>query len=126
MSARQDRGCSASGSGRPLVQFGTDARKADNHDAPGYDGFEPERQICQDEGADRRPDLAFLPGGHWPLNHAFDLNGVRFASLDATEVGRMDEAQQRWLFNTMKGAGPTRILFGHLPLWPFAVGAKPR
>lgn len=95
-----------------------------NHDASGYDGFQMERQIYEEEWADRKPDLAFLPGGHWPLNYAFDLGGVRFASLNATEVGRMDEAQQRWLADTMGGAGPTRILFSHLPLWPFAVGRE--
>lgn len=95
-----------------------------NHDASGYEGFEMERQIFAEKWADRQPDLEFRAGGHWPFHYAFDLDGVRFASLDATEVGRMDTGQQAWLADAMAGAGPTRILFSHLPLWPFTVGRE--
>lgn len=95
-----------------------------NHDASGYAGFERERRIFAEEWRARRPDLAFLPGGNWPFDYAFDLEGVRFAALDATTVGPLDAGQQRRLSAAMEGAGPVRVVFSHLPLWPFAVGRE--
>jgi hypothetical protein len=52
------------------------------------------------------------------------MGGVRFASLDATTVGALSSDQEDWLAGTMKDAGPTRIVFSHLPLWPVAIGRE--
>jgi hypothetical protein len=95
-----------------------------NHDASAYSGFERERAIYEDEWRERRPDLPFVDGEEYPFSYAFDLGGVRFASLDVTTIGPLEADEARWLSNAMGGAGPTRILFSHLPLWPFATGRE--
>lgn len=95
-----------------------------NHDASGYDGFERERRIYAEEWRARRPDLDFVPGGDYPFFYAFDLGGVRFVSLDVTTVGPIAPAQMTKLRATMASAPAARVVFSHLPLWPFATGRE--
>jgi hypothetical protein len=64
-----------------------------------------------------------LPEGTWET-YAFNLGGVRFTSLDATTIGALSSDQESWLAETMSTAGPTRIVFSHLPLWPVAIGRE--
>jgi Icc-related predicted phosphoesterase len=95
-----------------------------NHDASAYDGFERERKLYAETWAAHRPDLEYVGADGYPFAYAFDLGDVRFASLDATTVGALSPEQEDWLRETMVGAGPTRIVFSHLPLWPVAVGRE--
>jgi len=91
-----------------------------NHDASAYTGFEKERKIYGEEWRARRPDVAFAGLDGYPFFYAFDLDGVRFVSLDVTTVGPLDATQMSGLDKAVNGAGPLRIAFSHLPLWEFA------
>lgn len=95
-----------------------------NHDASAYDGFERERRLYAETWAAHRPDLDYVGADGYPFTYAFDIGDVRFASLDATTVGALARGQETWLKDMMKDAGPTRIVFSHLPLWPVAVGRE--
>lgn len=95
-----------------------------NHDASAYRGFARERRIYAEEWTARRPDLHFLPGSRYPFDYAFDLQKVRLVSMDVTTVGAIDAEQMRWLDRILEGSAETRIVFSHLPLWPFAVGRE--
>jgi len=91
-----------------------------NHDASGYERFARERAIFADEWRDRRPDVTFLDGTGYPFFYAFEVNGIRFASLDATTLGPLRGDQHDRLRRAFAGARTT-ITFSHLPLFPFAV-----
>ena len=95
-----------------------------NHDGSAYHGFEAERRIYADEWLDRRPALRFTGPDTYPFFYAFDIGPARIVSIDATTTGRLDPDQMRALESVFDGAGPARIVFGHLPLWPFAVGRE--
>ena len=95
-----------------------------NHDASDYAGFESERRIYGEEWRARRPHFALVEGGDFPFFYAFDMGGIRFVSLDATRVGRLDAAQMAALPSSFEGAGPTRIVFSHLPMRPFSEGRE--
>ncbi|OSQ42898.1 metallophosphoesterase family protein [Marivita geojedonensis] len=91
-----------------------------NHDGSAYPGFEMERDIYRQEWIARRPDLRYVEADTYPFFYAFDIGPARIVSLDATRVGRLDEAQMQALGTAFDGAGPARIVFSHIPLWPFA------
>ncbi|MEX5728711.1 hypothetical protein Ga0609869_002064 [Rhodovulum iodosum] len=95
-----------------------------NHDASAYHGFERERRIYAEQWRGRRPDVEFIDGADYPFFYAFDLGGVRFVSLDVTTVGPLRPAQMQRLETALADAGPARIVFSHLPLWPFAQGRE--
>jgi hypothetical protein len=95
-----------------------------NHDASAYGGFERERQLYAETWAAHRPDLDYVGEDCYPFAYAFDIGDVRFASIDATTVGALAPEQETWLRDTMAGAGSTRIVFSHLPVWPVAVGRE--
>lgn len=91
-----------------------------NHDASAYGGFERERAIYAEAWEGRRPQVSFVDDREYPFYYVFDLGGVRFASLDATVVGALPAQQMDWLEQDMQGGVKLRIVFSHLPLWPFA------
>lgn len=95
-----------------------------NHDASGYSGFEDERRIYADEWRERRPNVRFAEGGEYPFHYAFNMAGVQFISLDATIIGRLDKTQRNWLGDLSTQGVKARIVFSHLPLWPFAQGRE--
>ena len=104
----------------PLAQAGIPlAVTPGNHDASAYGGFEDERRIFGEQWRARRPDLRFLDGSDYPFFYAFEMDGVRFASLDATTLGPLRGDQMARLSSVMTGA-PAAVTFSHLPLWPFA------
>ena len=104
----------------PLAQAGIPlAVTPGNHDASAYGGFEGERKIFGEEWRARKPDLRFLDGADYPFFYAFEMEGVRFASLDATTLGPLRGDQMARLSKVMKGSEPA-VTFSHLPLWPFA------
>ncbi|PRY73278.1 metallophosphoesterase family protein [Marivita geojedonensis] len=95
-----------------------------NHDASAYDAFRAERNVYAKEWRDRRPDVSFSSDEEYPFSYAFDVDGVRFVSLDVTTVGPLSADQVVKLESVFEGAGETRIVFSHLPLWEFAQGRE--
>ncbi|MGJ8586189.1 MAG: metallophosphoesterase family protein [Marinosulfonomonas sp.] len=95
-----------------------------NHDASAYGGFEREREIFAEEWRARRPAVQFVDAQNYPFHYAFDLGGVRFASLDITTLGTLDFGQDQWLARVMSDGPKTRIVFSHIPFWPFAQGRE--
>jgi 3',5'-cyclic AMP phosphodiesterase CpdA len=94
-----------------------------NHDASAYTGFKHEREIYRDEWLPRKPDLQYLDDTDYPFFYAFEMNGVRFVSLDATVLGPLRGDQLQRLERVAKGAH-TVVTFSHLPQWPFAVNRE--
>lgn len=90
-----------------------------NHDASAYGGFEGERRIFGEEWRARKPALRFSDDSDYPFFYAFEMGGVRFASLDATTLGPLRGDQMARLSRVVAGSGPA-VTFSHLPLWPFA------
>lgn len=98
-----------------------------NHDASGYSPFRLERQIYAERWSGWLADLDMFESDGAPFNFAFELEGVLFLSLDAATVGPLDPGQRSWLKDVLERAGPrhrARIVFGHLPIWPIAVGRE--
>nr|WP_254437493.1 metallophosphoesterase [Ruegeria arenilitoris] len=91
-----------------------------NHDASAYRGFERERKIYAEEWAPRKPDVDFLVSDDYPFFYAFEMQGVTFASLDATTLGPLSGDQQDRLVELGANGNPV-VTFSHLPLWPFAI-----
>ena len=94
-----------------------------NHDASNAKKFKLEREIYQQQWMEREPDLHFIDKSHYPFYYAFSLKNVLFISLDATMVGHLPQAQKDWLKKILMDAENKyrqRIVFSHLPLWPFA------
>jgi hypothetical protein len=98
-----------------------------NHDASAYKGFDQERTIYAEQWQAHRPEIALLDAGGYPFYYAFVLGDVLFISLDATVVGSPPEQQMTWLRRLLEKHGPDyqrRVVFSHLPLWPFARGRE--
>ena len=94
-----------------------------NHDASGYARFARERDIYAAQWAARKPDLSFIDDADYPFFYAFELGGVRFASLDATTLGPLRGDQHDRLRAAFDETQVT-ITFSHLPLFPFAIGRE--
>ncbi len=97
-----------------------------NHDASGYPAYAHERAVYVEQWLPRRPPLAFQDGEHYPLRYSFVKGSALFIALDATTVGPLDDAQMAWLDRELsRGAHhPVKIVFGHVPLYPFAEGRR--
>ena len=95
-----------------------------NHDASAYNAFVEERMIYAEEWRDIRPDVTFVADEGYPFFYAFDVEGVRFVSLDVTTVGPLSPNKLAELNSALEGAGETRIAFSHLPLWEFTQGRE--
>jgi 3',5'-cyclic AMP phosphodiesterase CpdA len=95
-----------------------------NHDASGYAGYEGERDVFEATWADRKPDLDFVDDAHYPFRYAFRMNNVLFVSLDDTLVGPLDSAQSAWLADVLDTPAAARIVYGHVPLYPFTEGRQ--
>lgn len=96
-----------------------------NHDGSAYRGFELERDIFAAQWEARRPGVRFVDDGAYPFYYAFALGEVLFVSVDATVVGRLPQRQMDWLRGLLEAEGPRyryRVVFSHVPLWPFAEG----
>ena len=98
-----------------------------NHDGSGYQGFELERAIFAEQWQPRRPALQFVDAGDYPFNYAFSAGEVLFLAVDATKVGHLSDPQMAWIEATLDRHGPRyrwRVVFSHLPVWPFAKGRE--
>ena len=96
-----------------------------NHDASGYSSYAEERSIYVDEWSSRRPDVAFVADADYPLRYAFRLGPALFVSLDDTTVGSLSANQMSWLDSVLAADdAEITIVYGHLPLYPFAEGRE--
>ncbi len=98
-----------------------------NHDASAYASFSLEREIYNEQWQARKPGLQYIDDEHYPFYYAFATGGILFVSLDATSVGHLPNEQKVWLNKLLTERGKQysqRVVFGHLPLWPFAIGRE--
>jgi 3',5'-cyclic AMP phosphodiesterase CpdA len=97
-----------------------------NHDASGYPAFAGERAIYEREWLARRPSIELADGSHYPFRYSFVLGPALFVALDATLVGPLDAEQMAWLDRELARHAdvPVKIVFGHVPLYPFAIGRE--
>lgn len=98
-----------------------------NHDGSAYQGFRLERAIYAEQWTARRPDVRFLDDAHYPFRYAFAKGDTLFVALDVTTVGHLASAQMQWLRELLARHGrgfQHRVVFSHLPLWPFAHGRE--
>ncbi|MBC8067208.1 MAG: metallophosphoesterase, partial [Deltaproteobacteria bacterium] len=97
-----------------------------NHDASGYPAFVAERELFVQQWQARKPALDYLDDSAYPLRYSFFAGPALFVALDDTTVGPLDDEQMGWLGDQLAQGDdhPTKIVFGHLPLWPFAQGRE--
>jgi 3',5'-cyclic AMP phosphodiesterase CpdA len=98
-----------------------------NHDGSAYPGFKLERHIYGEQWQARRPAVAFVDAAHYPYYYAFAVADVLFVSLDATTLGELAPEQMGWLRELLSRQGGgyrQRIVFSHVPLWPFTQGRE--
>ena len=96
-----------------------------NHDASSGARFQLERAIYREQWLARRPAVDFVDAADYPFHYAFSLGPVLFVSLDATHVGHLSSREKQWLESLLERHGQRfkhRVVFSHLPLWPFAEG----
>jgi 3',5'-cyclic AMP phosphodiesterase CpdA len=94
-----------------------------NHDGSAYPRFELERSIFAEQWQANKPQVEFVEDAHYPFHYAFAWQDTLFVSLDATRPGALSEDQKNWLNDLFTGAGrryPRKVVFSHLPLWPFS------
>ncbi len=98
-----------------------------NHDASAYESFVLEREAYRRQWTDRKPSVHFVDQAQYPFHYAFSIGDVLFVSLDVTRVGAVDEDQKRWLDQLLgreAGRFRHRIVFSHLPIYPFTQGRE--
>jgi len=98
-----------------------------NHDGSAYHGFELERRIYGEQWSARRPAVSFVDAAHYPYYYAFAAGDALFVALDATTLGELAPEQMAWLRDLLAQHGgkyKQRIVFNHVPLWPFAQGRE--
>ncbi len=95
-----------------------------NHDASGYSGYANERAIFEDEWLVRKPAVDFVDDSDYPLRYAFTMGDTLFVSLDDTTVGALSSEQMRWLDGVLDTPARVRVVYGHVPLYPFAEGRE--
>jgi len=98
-----------------------------NHDGSAYAGFELERRIYGEQWGGRKPAVRFVDDGQYPYYYAFGAGDALFVSLDATILGHLPGAQMDWLRDLLARHGGDyrrRVIFSHVPLWPFAQGRE--
>jgi 3',5'-cyclic AMP phosphodiesterase CpdA len=93
-----------------------------NHDGSGYAAFVLEREIFKNQWPVQEQNLNFVDNSNYPLFYAFTLNNILFISLDATKILKLDQTQMQWLEQllTQNGKYKTKVVFGHMPLFPVA------
>lgn len=113
---------------RPLAEAGLPfAVTPGNHDASNGQRFALERALYRAQWLPRKPAVAFIDATDYPFNYAFRVGEVLFISLDATHVGHIAPQRRAWLDMLLQTQGPSfqhRVVFSHVPLWPFAVGRE--
>lgn len=91
-----------------------------NHDASGYIKFAYEREIYTKEWLNHIPEVTFVEDSNYPFYYAFEMANTLFVSLDNTRVEGLGQIQKSWLANILATDSQNTIVFGHLPIVPFA------
>jgi 3',5'-cyclic AMP phosphodiesterase CpdA len=106
-----------------------------NHDASASAGFKRERDEYAaawnalpvtrfNSGRDPSEQIQFLSGvkQNYPFYYAVTMGPALFIGLDATLPGQLPAAQFAWLKDVLErsAAFKVKIVFGHVPLFPFA------
>lgn len=98
-----------------------------NHDAAWSPRFALDRSVYREQWLPRQPKLEFVAGSEWPFRYGFTLGDVLFISLDVPFTGPLPESERRWLQALLDGPAAKqrrRMVFSHVPLWPFSVGRE--
>ena len=97
-----------------------------NHDASGYPSFALERDIFVQQWLPRKPAVDYVDDADYPLRYSFRAGPALFVSLDSTTVGPLGAEQMTWLDAQLQAGAdmPVKIVYGHVPLVPFAVGRE--
>ena len=95
-----------------------------NHDASAYEPFWPEREVYAETWEAHKPDLDYIDDSAYPFRYAFKKEGVIFIALDITKTEPIDKTQRDWLKALLADTRveDTIVVFGHIPLLPFAGG----
>ena len=112
----------------PLARAGIPFAPAPgNHDASEEEAFNLERKVFEEQWVGRAPAVRFIDRDHYPFRYAFSMGDALFLALDATRVRSLPPAQLTWLQKLLNEPGDhfeSRVVFGHLPNWPVAVGRE--
>jgi 3',5'-cyclic AMP phosphodiesterase CpdA len=112
----------------PLLQAGLPlAVTPGNHDGSSGARFALEREVYRAQWLQRRPALDFVAAGGYPFDYAFRLGANLFVAIDATFVGPLSPTQRAWVERVLHEGGrdaAQRVVFSHVPLWPFAHGRE--
>jgi len=97
-----------------------------NHDASAYKAYAVEREIFIDQWKAHRPALEYVDESQYPLYYSFKMGQAFFIALDATMKGALGNEQRTWVKQQLEVAAsyPIKIVFGHVPLFPFATGRE--
>lgn len=99
-----------------------------NHDASVAPRYSTERDVYREVWLRYEPAVEFLDRANYPFNYAFGVKDVLFISLDATRPGPLSHRQKDWLrilLDTHGAQFRRRVLFSHLPIWPFTQETSP-
>ncbi len=93
-----------------------------NHDGTNRPGFEAERAMYNETWRRYKPDLNYVDDKHYPRRYAYLHEGVLFVSIDASTVGKLSSSHRKWLESVLRKQRDvkTKIVYGHVPLYPFA------
>ncbi len=108
----------------PLIKAGLSfAVTPGNHDGSAYPNFKKERELFKSEWKKFKPKLNFLDDQFYPEYYSFIVKGALFISLDTTIIGNIPEKQMNWLKSELakRTDYKVKILFAHVPLFPFAM-----
>ena len=98
-----------------------------NHDASAYSAYHKERMTYKKQWeGDYRPKVKMLNTHGFPFRYSYSLGPALFIVLDSTTVN-FSQAEQKWVeFNLEKYGDnyPVKIVYGHVPLYPFAVNRE--
>lgn len=98
-----------------------------NHDASAYPAFAGERALYGKRWEAAGDALDIVDAGRFPFHYAFQMGNTLFVSLDVTTTGAIPDAQFAWLEDVLaraRGRYEHRVVFSHVPIWPFASGRE--
>lgn len=106
----------------PLAEAGIPfAPTPGNHDASAAGGYRTERKRYEREWKKRRPNVEFVDQSHYPFRYAYEAGPALFVSINATVPGELSDEQFDWLKSVLENHdAKVKVVYGHLPLAPFA------
>ncbi len=104
-----------------------------NHDAPGWKGFEIERNTYKEEWTDyykdflsKNPSTQLVSMENFPFYYSFVIKNVFFMAIDATTQLELSNQQKIWLENQSKNSNQYKhkVVFSHYPMHPIAINRE--